>query len=106
MPDTINSVIDISHHNGSVSLIQAAADGIVGVIHKATQGIKFNDPAYTTNKQKASSAGLLWGAYHFGDGSDPIAQAEHFLNIVQPDDQTLIVLDFEENTQGPSMTLD
>jgi len=106
MPDTINSVIDISHHNGTVNLIQAAADGIVGVIHKATQGIKFNDPAYAANKQKASSAGLLWGAYHFGDGSDPIAQAEHFLNIVQPGDQTLIVLDFEENTQGPSMTLD
>jgi lysozyme len=106
MADTINIVIDLSHHNGNVNLVEAAADGIVGVIHKATQGATFNDPAYATNKQKASDAGLLWGAYHFGDGSDPILQADHFLNVVQPDDQTLIVLDFEENTAGASMTLD
>lgn len=106
MADTINSVIDLSHHNGSVNLVQAAADGIVGVIHKATQGARFNDPAYATNKQKAADAGLLWGAYHFGDGTDAIAQADHFLDIVKPDDQTLIVLDFEENTAGASMTLE
>jgi len=106
MADTINSVIDLSHHNGSVNLVQAAADGIVGVIHKATQGATFNDPAYATNKQKAADAGLLWGAYHFADGTDAIAQADHFLDIVKPDDQTLIVLDFEENTAGASMTLE
>ena len=106
MADTINSVIDLSHHNGSVNLVQAAADGIVGVIHKATQGARFNDPAYATNKQKAADAGLLWGAYHFADGTDAIAQADHFLDIVKPDDQTLIVLDFEENTAGASMTLE
>jgi len=106
MADTINSVIDLSHHNGSVNLVQAAADGIVGVIHKATQGARFNDPAYATNKQKAADAGLLWGAYHFADGTDAIAQADHFLDIVKPDDETLIVLDFEENTAGASMTLE
>ena len=106
MADTINSVIDLSHHNGSVNLVEAAADGIVGVIHKATQGATFNDPAYATNKQKAADAGLLWGAYHFADGTDAIAQADHFLDIVKPDDQTLIVLDFEENTAGASMTLE
>jgi len=106
MADTINVVIDISHHNGNVDLGQAAGDGIVGVIHKATQGTGFTDPAYLSNKQKADDAGLMWGAYHFATGSDAIAQADHFLDVVAPDDQTLIVLDFEENTQGASMTLD
>src|SRR6266853_1328187 len=106
MAGPINMVIDISHHNGDVDLVQAAADGIAGVIHKATQGTSFTDPAYATNKQKAADAGLLWGAYHFATGSDAIAQADHFLDTVDPDEQTLIVLDFEENTQGPSMTLE
>jgi lysozyme len=106
MADPINAVIDLSHHNGNVDLGKAAAAGIAGVIHKATQGAAFADNMYTTNRNKAAAAGLLWGAYHFGDGSDALAQADHFLDIVQPDAQTLVVLDFEENTQGPSMTLD
>lgn len=106
MAGSINCIIDLSHHNGNVSLLQAAGDGIVGVIHKATQGLGFKDNMYATNRQKAQDAGLLWGAYHFGDGSDPVAQADNFLNFVKPDDKTLLVLDFEENTVGQTMTLD
>ena len=34
----INVVIDLSHHNEKVDFKKIAADGIVGVIHKATQG--------------------------------------------------------------------
>lgn len=98
MADMINSVIDISHHNGEVDLAKAMVDGIAGVIHKATQGVGFKDSAYAANRQKAKAAGLLWGAYHFGDASDPVAQADHFLDVVNPDGQTLVVLDFEPNT--------
>jgi lysozyme len=111
MADVLNCVIDLSHHNGDVDLAKAAADGIVGVIHKATQGIGFKDSLYANNKQQAKDAGLLWGAYHFGDGSDPVKQADHFLDTVTPDPQTLLVLDFEPNTlqvagpAGQTMTL-
>ena len=38
MSDPINVVIDISHHNGNPDFQQAAAAGIVGAIHKATEG--------------------------------------------------------------------
>lgn len=48
----------------------------------------------------------MWGAYHFATGSDAVAQADHFLEVVAPDEQTLTVLDFEKNEQGTSMTLD
>src|SRR5215212_6061446 len=102
----LNNVVDISHHNGTVNLDRAKEDGILGVIQKATQGRTFVDPTYKRNRLKAQNAGLLWGAYHFGTGSDGIKQAEHFLNIVQPDDDTLLVLDFEANPTGPSMTLE
>jgi len=103
--DTFNGVIDISHHNGTVDLQQAADNGIVGVIHKATQGGSFVDPTFTTNRAKALAAGLLFGAYHFGTGSDGVTQAQRFLDVAQPDANTLLVLDFEANPQGPSMTL-
>ena len=102
----LNVVADISHHNGNVDLARAKAAGLLGVIQKATQGTTNVDPTYEGNKKKAADAGLLWGAYHFGTGSDGVEQADHFLKTVQPDRQTLLVLDFEGNPTGPSMTLE
>src|SRR5258708_246933 len=102
----INVVVDLSHHNGNVDLVAAKADGVVGIIQKATQGQANVDPTYEENRKKASDAGLLWGAYHFGTGGDGVAQADHFLDTVDPDDETLLVLDFEGNPQGPSMGLE
>jgi lysozyme len=107
MPEPLNAVVDISHHNGTVNLVKAKADGILGVIHKASQGQSFKDPTYTRNRKKAGAAGLLWGAYHFGTGSDGLKQAVHFLDVVGDDDpQTLLALDFEPNPTGPSMGLE
>ena len=106
MPEPLNVIIDISHHNANPNFQEAKAAGIVGVIHKATQGLTFTDSAYAANRQKALDAGLLWGAYHFGDGTDGTAQADFFLRVVDPGPDTLLVLDFEPNTQGASMSLD
>lgn len=106
MPTGSNVVIDISHHNGShIDFAKVAAAGIKGVIQKATQGRSGIDPSYAGNKAKALAAGLLWGAYHFGTDSDGVAQAEHFLSVVGTHDKTLLVLDFEPNPTGPSMSL-
>jgi lysozyme len=101
-----NSVIDLSHHNGIVDLSQAAANGVVGVIHKATQGTTYTDPTYATNRQKATTNSLLWGAYHFGTGEDGVTQADTFLNFVQPAAPTIMALDIEANPQGASMNLE
>src|SRR5437773_3734436 len=106
MPDLLNVIVDLSHHNGNVDLAQAKAAGLVGVIHKATQGTAFVDPMYRANRAKAEAAGLLWGAYHFGVGADGVEQADHFLQAVDPGPQGLLVLDFESNPQGPTMTLE
>jgi lysozyme len=106
MPEPLNVVIDISHHNGNVNLAKAKEDGILGVIQKATQGQSFKDPTYERNRQKAKDAGLLWGAYHFGTGSDGLKQAQHFLDTVGNDPGTLLALDFEPNPTGSSMDLE
>jgi lysozyme len=100
----INVVVDISHHNGNIDLTKAHAAGIVGVIHKATQGTTMTDNMYQQNRQKAQAAGLLWGAYHFASAGDGAAQADFFLSKTNPDDKTLLVLDFEPNGNS-TMTL-
>ena len=105
MPDPLNVVVDISHNNGNVNLQLAQAAGIVGVIHKATEGTTYVDPMYQTNQAQAAKNGLLWGAYHFGTAGDGVAQAQHFLDVVKNFDNTLLVLDFEPNPGGPSMSL-
>jgi lysozyme len=98
----INSVIDISHHQGeNINFAKVKAAGIVGVIHKATAGTNFKDRMYPINRQKAVQAGLLWGAYHWGTGDvDAAAQVQFFLDYAQPDDQTLLALDYEPNVSG------
>src|SRR5262245_47449366 len=107
MADPLNVVVDVSHHNGSVNFARAKNDGIVGIIQKATQGQTGVDPTYKGNRTKAQTAGLLWGAYHFATGSDGIRQAEHFLDVVGDNAAgTLLVLDFEPNPTGPSMSLE
>ena len=103
----INAVVDISHHNGTkIDFAKAKADGIIGVIHKASQGQAGGDPMYGANRAKATAAGLLWGAYHFATGSDGVKQAVNFLDHVGNTKNVLLVLDFEPNPTGPSMSLE
>jgi lysozyme len=101
----LNVIIDVSHHNGKVNFNKVAKAGIVGVIQKVTQGQIGVDPSYRSNRNKAKAAGLLWGAYHFGTNSDGVRQAEHFLKTVGDVSDTLLVLNFEPNPTGPTMSL-
>lgn len=96
-------VTDISHHNTVRDLRAAAAAGIWGVIHKATQGTRYRDPTYVQRRQAVLDAGMLWGAYHFGDNSDPIAQVSNFLDYAKPAPDTLMCLDYEDHPSGRTM---
>jgi len=106
MANIVNAVVDLSHHNGTTDFKAAKSDGLMGVIHKATQGLTFQDPTYRERQKAAKEQGLLWGAYHFGTGSDGVSQAEYFLKFVKPGTGDLLVLDFEHNPQGTTMTLE
>src|SRR5262252_1688357 len=86
--------------------------GIVGVIHEATYPPVVRDAKYLGRQLGALQAGLLWGAYHYGNGSDPVRQADHFLGVVssswaqanpaiRPSTGVLLVLDFEKNGHYP-----
>lgn len=93
MPEPM--VVDLSHYNTVTSFDSMMNAGIVGVIHKFSQGTSYRDPTYAQHKAEATSCGLLWGRYHFGDGSDPVRQVDNFLAGWTPDE--LLALDYEDN---------
>lgn len=107
MSNISDCVVDMSHFNDGIDFNELKNSGVVGVIHKATQGTTYTDPTYATDEQSAQAAGLLWGAYHFGTGSSSgTEQANYFLGVVGNDGKgTLLVLDLEQNTSGASMSL-
>jgi len=103
------NVVNLSHYDMMRPDFAAMRhQGIVGVIHEATYPPFVRDPKYLDRQTGALQAGLLWGAYHYGNGSDPIRQADHFLSVVssswaranpavRPSTGVLLVLDFEKN---------
>jgi lysozyme len=92
----INSVVDLSHHNSSVNFEVLKNAAILGVIHKATQGVSYVDPTFRARATQASTCNMPLGAYHFGTASTPEQQAEHFVEVAGT--TRLLVLDFEDNT--------
>ena len=93
---TINPMVsDLSHHNSPTDFEAARNAGIVGIIHKASQGSGNTDAKYQERRGMALDAGLLWGAYHFGGSGDVEAQVDHFLECAGDDKKTLLCLDYE-----------
>lgn len=102
---TINfCVVDIFQGDNVSSFQKAAANGILGVIHKATTGATGKDKKYAQRRKAALAAGLLWGAYHWGTAAPVAAQVENFISTATPDNNTLVALDYE-TTKGNQMTL-
>lgn len=90
-------VADVAHFN-PVNFTEIKEAGIVGVIHKARQGLGYADPMYARRMSAARGAGLLWGAYDFATGDDPQANAALFLRTANLGPHDLAVLDFEDNS--------
>jgi lysozyme len=114
-----NSVVNLSHYDFvRPDFVAMKNEGIVGVIHEATYPRFERDTKYYDREVAALEAGVLWGAYHFGDATDPVRQADYFLSVVaaarppiRPDEPekrrhgVLLVLDFEKNTHYPGGTM-
>ena len=112
-----NNVVNLSHYDlMRPDFVGMKNEGIVGVIHEATYPRFDRDSKYRDRQMAALQAGLLWGAYHFGDATDPVRQADHFLSVVAasvgapigPEKRrpgVLLVLDFERNGHYPGGTM-
>src|SRR5436190_19379546 len=108
------SVVNLSHYDlMRVDFEAMKREGVVAVIHESSYPRFERDSYYGTRQNAATRAGLLWGAYHFGDATDPIRQAEHFLGMVASQwrgpgprpSGILLVLDFEKNGHYPGGTM-
>src|SRR5712691_852742 len=115
-----NSVVNMSHYDlVRADFVAMKSEGVVGLIHEATFPRLQRDWRYFERQAAASQAGLLWGAYHFGDGTNPISQADHFIAVVSSSHPlinpapnvektrpgVLLVLDFEKNGHYPGGTM-
>jgi GH25 family lysozyme M1 (1,4-beta-N-acetylmuramidase) len=89
-------VVDLYQGDRVASFQKAAEAGIWGIIHKATTGATGKDGKYGGRRPQALEAGLLWGAYHWGTGADVAKQVDNFLKAANPDEHTLVALDYED----------
>lgn len=99
MPTPI--VVDLSHHNTiPSSLIPAKEAGIIGLIHKLTEGTTYVDSKVVARWELSNEAEMLWGLYHFVRPGDPKKQAEFMFSkagsLKVYNEQTLWVLDWED----------
>jgi lysozyme len=103
-----SNVVNLSHYDMMrPDFAGMKREGILGVIHEATYPRLERDAKYVDRQIGALQAGLLWGAYHYADGTDPVRQADHFLSVVSNSwsqagsaaqgPGVLLVLDFEKN---------
>lgn len=96
-------VADLSHWDPAHDYGDVAADGIVGIIYKATEGQSYTDDTYVAQQHAAKAAGLKWGSYHFADGSNVAGQIDNYLRFAAPDPDELFCLDWEDNPTGNGM---
>src|SRR5436190_8890834 len=94
--------IDISHHQGFPDFDQVKADGVLGIIHKATEGTSYIDPNRAENCSNAIKAGLAVATYFWLKPGDGRAQAEFYLSVLEPQPGERVVIDYEED--GCSLT--
>ena len=111
-------VIDAYEHNSIDWQKLVTEKRVVGFINKATDGdgepwnctdpdtslevcrLKFRryfvaQELYQTRRMLAKAMGLKWGSYHLGRKGNPIAQADHYLDMAKPSDDEVMALDIE-----------
>ena len=91
--------VDLSHFQKGFNFQNFKDGGGLGAILKASQGTSIRDGDYSTFRRKALAADLAVASYHFLHPDDVPAQAELFLDVVNPELSERVVAD-HENRQG------
>jgi lysozyme len=92
-------VIDLSHHNViPESLHETKASGIIGMIHKATEGVTYQDNKVDAREALCRDAGMLFGLYHFIRPGSITQQVDNFMDVYEryENRDVLIALDYED----------
>lgn len=93
-------VIDISHHNGKINWRKVKADGIGGVMIRASYGWYNYDKCFKQNVKEVQEQDLPWGLYHYTyatNMSEARQELYGFLNALRGLKPTLpVVIDTED----------
>ena len=98
-----DAIIDLSHWQAPVDFAATAASGVSAVILKATQGVNWIDNTFVARASAAAAAGLLVGAYHFADATNPAEQANFFLSVAGS--LPVLAIDIEPNGLGDTVSV-
>jgi hypothetical protein len=97
---------DVSSAQGTVTWSSVQAAGASFAFAQASQGTSYTDPQFAANWQGISSAGLVRGAYHYGNPCNSgVQEATNFVNVVQaqgalsPND--MLVLNIQTSCSNP-----
>jgi lysozyme len=83
-PAIETAFVDLSHWNVIPESLQPAKDaGIVGLVHKATEGTTSKDTTCASRAWLAKEAGMKFGTYHFMRPGDPGDQVAFYYDTVQ-----------------------
>ena len=87
--------IDIAGHQKGINLAVVPCDF---VIIKATQGKSFVNPEFTTQITQALAQGKYVGAYHYANGAGVETEVNHFIEVVKPYlNRIILAIDWENN---------
>lgn len=89
-------VVDLSHHNATPDFVTAKNAGLIGVIHKATEGTSYKDSKYESRKAAAQAAGVAFCSYHFLKSGYVEQQMDFYLDTVKPVPGERVVIDYED----------
>ena len=78
--------IDVSHYQNTIDWPSVAADGKDFAWTKATEGIGYTDPTFTTNITGGKNAGVYMGAYHYAhpESNSATGEADYFMSVAGP----------------------
>ena len=96
--------IDMSKYQGNeINQLNKQTDPLTFIICKATEGITYTDPDFSTNWSTIQSKGYVRGAYHFYHCDDsPEQQVEHYLAVIG----TLLATDFPPIVDFEELSID
>jgi len=97
---------DVSSAQGTVTWSSVQAAGASFAFAQASQGTSYTDPQFAANWQGISSAGLVRGAYHYGNPCNSgVQEATNFVNVVQAQGalspKDMLVLNIQTSCSNP-----
>lgn len=101
--------IDVSHYQGTINWAQVNAAGKTFAYIKATEGVSYTDPTYSTYIVNGSSAGIIMGSYHFArpETNTAVDEANYYLSVASSSIGTNRLppaLDLEDPPTGAGLT--